>query len=99
MSANLYSFRGCKNVTLDQNLYDGGLKLNATTIDMDAGEVHVGEGENVVVNGNANVLPAVRNVSYESSDESVLQIAEDGTATGLKQGTATVKAYVQMGEE
>lgn len=99
MSANLYSFRGCKNVTLDQNLYDGGLKLNATTIDMDAGEVHVGEEENVVVNGNANVLPAVRNVSYESSDESVLQIAEDGTATGLKQGTATVKAYVQMGEE
>lgn len=98
-SSNLYAFNGCKNVTLADNIYDGGLKLNATTQNMDEGEVHVGEGENVVVDGDANVLPAVRGIVYESSDETALKINEDGTATGLKPGMAVVKAYVQSGTE
>ncbi|MEY8426568.1 NPCBM/NEW2 domain-containing protein [Lachnospiraceae bacterium 46-15] len=98
-SSNLYAFNGCKNVTLSNNVYDGGLKLNATTQNMDEGEVHVAEGEDVVVDGDANVLPAVRGIVYESSDEAVLKIAEDGTATGLKPGTTVVKAYVQNGTE
>lgn len=98
-SSNLYAFNGCKNVTLADNVYDGGLKLNATTQNMDESEVHPAEGENVVVNGDANVLPAVRGICYESSDEAVLRINEEGTATGVKPGTAVVKAYVQNGTE
>lgn len=98
-SSNLYAFNGCKNVTLADNVYDGGLKLNATTWNMDAGEVHVDQEENVVVDGDANVLPSVQGILFESSDESVLKIQEDGTATGVKPGTAEVKAYVQNGTE
>ena len=71
MSSNLYAFNGCKDVTLDDNYYDGGLKLNATTNNMGAEEITVGEQEGVVVNGDANVLPATKGIVYESSDERV----------------------------
>ncbi len=98
-SANLYSFNGCKNVTLDGNYYDGGLKLNAATANMDAGEVHTGAGEDVVINGSAHVLPALKNIRYVSSDESILTVNADGTATGIAPGTATVRAYVPAGKD
>ncbi len=99
MSSDLYSFNGCKGVTLDGNYYDGGLKLNVQTSNMGTGDVTVGAEEGVVVNGNANVLPAVRNIRFESSDESILKIEADGTATGLTPGTVTVLAYMPFGEE
>lgn len=99
LSANLYAFNGCKNVTLDKNYYDGGLKLNATTNNMNAEEVHVGADEGVIVNGSANVLPALKNILYESSDESILKINADGTATGIAPGTATIRAYVPAGRD
>ena len=98
LTSNLYYFNGCKNVILDQNTYDGGLKLNATTSNMDNSDVNVGADEGVVVNGNANVLPAMPEVHFESSDENVLTIAPDGTATGVNPGTVTVKAFVQLGD-
>lgn len=99
MSSNLYAFNGCKEVYLDGNYYDGGLKLNASTNNMGEADIIVGAEEGVVVNGSANVLPAVKNIMFESSDERILKIEADGTATGLAPGTVTVRAYVPAGGE
>ncbi len=99
-SSQLYSFNGCKDVTIEGNSYDGGLNLRASTSNMTAEEeLTIGAEEDVVLGSN-NILPEnSAETQYEISDESVLKINDDKTVTGINAGTATIRAYVEIGSE
>lgn len=100
LTSNLYSFNGSTGVVLADNIYDGGLRLNATTGGgMTDSDIDISGENNLVLNGSANQLPVITGITYTSSDETVLQINENGTATGLKAGTAEVKARVKTGPD
>lgn len=89
-NSGLFSFNGCKEVYLGANLYDGGLKKNASLSNMDAAEVTQQEGEGVVVNGAENKTQELGTLSYESSDESVLTVSPAGTVRAVGEGSASV---------
>lgn len=100
LTSDLYSFNGSTGVVLADNIYDGGLRLNATTGGgMADSDIDISGEKDLVLNGSANQLPVITGITYTSSDESVLQIDENGTATGLKAGTAEVKACVKTGPD
>lgn len=100
LTSDLYSFNGSTGVVIADNIYDDGLKLNATTSGgMTDNDIDVSGEENLVVNGPANQLPALSGITYVSSDESILQISENGEATGLRAGEAEVKACVKVGPD
>ena len=100
LTSDLYSFNGSTGVVIADNIYDDGLKLNATTGGgMTDSDIDVSGEENLVVNGPANQLPAISGVTYVSSDKSILQIDENGVARGLKAGEVEVKACVKTGPD
>lgn len=101
-NSKLYSFNGCKNVTINNNTYDGGLNLRADLSNMEASDLTIGANEGVQT-GKDNMLPPELEgeitVRFESSDTAVVKINADGkTATGLKAGEATIKAYMKVGD-
>ena len=98
LSSGLYSFSGCEDVRISGNTYDGGLNLRANKSAMQEDGLIV-EDEGVAV-GSDSKQPAELEgltVQYEVSDPEVLSVAEDGALTALKEGTATVKAYLLIG--
>lgn len=98
-TSQLYHFNGCKDVSIGNNTYDGGLNLKATTANMSASEdLTIEAGEGVAVGSDNKTPAASREISYEVSDESILSISSSGKMTALSPGKATVRAYVELGE-
>ena len=99
-SSQLYSFNGCKDVSVEGNSYDGGLNLRASASNMTADtDLSIGAEENVLLGSN-NILPEnSAETQYEISNGSVLKINDDQTITGINAGTATIRAYVEIGSE
>lgn len=91
-SREMYYLLGCKNVEISGNSYDDGLKLAAILRSTDADEVHLGEGENISLNGPGGVTAKQATLTYESSDKEVLKVTSGGKLTALKEGTAKVRA-------
>ena len=91
-TSDLFSFNGCREVTLSGNLYDGGLKLGGSIANMSRSDITMGPDENISIGGNAVTLPSVEKISYESSDDSIVQVTSAGVAVGLREGTAKVRA-------
>lgn len=99
-SSQLYAFNGCKEVELGGNQYDGGLNLKATVSNMTADtDLTIGEGEGVLLGNDNKTKADSAPTAYEVSDTSVLDVDENGVMTGIAPGTATVKAYIEIGGE
>ena len=93
---NVFKFVKSKNVTISGNTYDDGLKRYVVTDADTESTLHVTDGElSIVRNEDGAPSPAVGKVTFVNSDPDVLYVADDGTVTGLKEGSATVYAYYE----
>ena len=92
---NAFTFNGCRNVNISDNIYDKGVTRRVNITNMQNSEVKIGENEGVSIG--SGTQPASEMI-YVSSDPEVVRV--DGTTghvTGLKKGTATVTAYELVG--
>lgn len=90
---DLYVFNGCKNVQLENNTYDTGLKMNASIWNMQRSDIQIADGEDISV-GNGGVTDSVDAVYYESSEPQVAAVSQDGVIMGISQGEAEIRAYM-----
>jgi len=91
---NVFEFTACKNVVIEGNTYDDGMKNYAVIRNMPEGNLS-SRDEDITVVTNAS-LPADEPVSdlvYVSSDPDVVSVDADGQVTALAEGSAQVYAY------
>lgn len=95
LNSNLFFFDACNQVSLSGNTYDGGLNKRANlTGGMSADEKYISIDKNEGIKiGTDNKSPAVGNVYYQSSDESVVTVSGSGRVSAVGEGVAKVKAY------
>lgn len=99
---NVYEFTKCKNVLLEGNTYDDGLKRYAVLSGMSDSSLTNKDADITVIHDDRSQpasAPAT-NIQYTSSDPDVLSVDENGKMTAKKAGAVTVKAcYNWNGEE
>lgn len=98
---NLYEFKKCKNVVLEGNTYDDGLKNYAVLEGTSESNITNKDADITVVSG-SGTNPAsapVTNIQYRSSDPSVISVDANGRMTAKKAGKATVSAYYVWDEK
>ncbi len=91
---NVFEFTACKNVVIEGNTYDDGMKNYAVLRNMPEGNL-TNEDPDITVVTSAS-LPADEPVSdlvYVSSDPDVVSVDAEGQVTALASGTAEVYAY------
>ena len=91
---NAFTFNGCRNVNISDNIYDKGVTRRINITNMQNSEVKIGENEGVSIG--SGTQPASE-IIYVSSDPEVVRVDGTGHVTGLKKGTATVTAYELVG--
>ena len=91
---NAFTFNGCRNVNISDNIYDKGVTRRVDITNMQNSEVKIGENEGVSIG--SGTQPASEMI-YVSSDPEVVRVDGTGHVTGLKKGTATVTAYELVG--
>ena len=96
---NLFQFKACKNVVIEGNTYDDGLKLCAVadTATKNNGLTVNDEEIKVVTSATAASEP-VADIQYASTEPSVAKVDENGNITGVSEGTATVFAYYKWND-
>lgn len=98
---NVYEFTKCKNVTLEGNTYDDGLKLYAVLSDMPDEYLNNHDADiKIAHDRNQPASAAVSGIRYRSSNPDVLSVDTNGRMSAKKSGTAEVQAYYEWnGEE
>lgn len=91
---NAFTFNGCRNVNISDNIYDKGVTRRVDITNMQNSEVKIGENEGVSIG--SGTQPASEMI-YVSSDPEVVRVDGTGHVIGLKKGTATVTAYELVG--
>ena len=94
---NLYEFTKCKNVVIEGNTYDDGLKKYAVLRNAadSADEIHV-TNDPTIVTRNRNEAPSeALHVQYATTDASIATVDESGLVTALKPGAVDVYAYYE----
>ena len=91
---NAFTFNGCRNVNISDNIYDKGVTRRVDITNMQNSEVKIGENEGVSIG--SGTQPASEMI-YVSSDPEVVRVDGTGHVTGLKKGTATIT--VQSGSK
>lgn len=93
-SINAFTFNGCRNVNISDNVYDKGVNRNVNISNMQNSEVTIGSNENVTIGSGTQ---AASEMIYVSSDPETVRVDGTGHVTGVKTGTATVTAYELVG--
>lgn len=91
---NVFVFKKSKDVVISGNTYDDGMKnyvVNLNSINLNVED----DVLTTVTNEDGAVSPAVGKVTFVNSNPDVLYVDEDGTAIGLKEGSATIYAYYE----
>ncbi|MEY8426483.1 leucine-rich repeat protein [Lachnospiraceae bacterium 46-15] len=98
---NVYEFTKCKNVTLEGNTYDDGLKMYAVLSNMPDEYLNNKDKDiTAAYDRNQPAAEAVSDIQYKSSAPEILSVDKNGRMTAKKAGTAEVWAYyVWNGEE
>lgn len=91
---NAFTFNGCRNVDISDNIYDKGVTRRINLSNMQSSEVKIGENEGLSIG--SGTQPASEMI-YVSSDPEVVRVDGTGHVTGLKKGTTTVTAYELVG--
>lgn len=93
---NAFTFNGCRNVNISDNIYDKGVTRRVNITNMQNSEVKIGENEGVSIG--SGTQPASEMI-YVSSDPEVVRVDGTGHVTGLKKGTATVTAVKVLAKD
>ena len=94
-NGRLFDLNGCRNVTIENNTYDGGLNTGISISNMSPTDITV-QNDIAAVNED-NRTSTVDKIVYESSDEEVLKAFNDGMLIAVGEGNATVKACLISG--
>ena len=96
---NLFQFKKCKNVLIEGNTYDDGLKLCAV-VDQDTinNKITVNDEEIKVVTSSTAASAPVADIQYATTDPAVVKVDENGSITGVAEGTANVFAYYKWND-
>ncbi len=92
--ANVLEFKNSKNVVVENNYYDDGLRKNVLIEGMDSKNLKLKDDLNVL-NNREKTEPSdvVSNIQYASTNPEVVSIDSNGKMTANKEGTAEVFAY------
>ncbi len=91
---NVYEFKKCKNVVLEGNTYDDGLKRYAVLQGMQEANLTNHDSEiQVVSERGLSPSQPVGKISYASTDPEVVFVDHSGKYTAKKEGTADILAY------
>ena len=97
---NVYEFTKCKNVVLEGNTYDDGLKQYAVLSNMpDAYLSNRDPDIKIAYDREQPVTDPVRNIGYVSSNPEVLSIDANGKMVAREAGEASVYAYYMWNGE
>lgn len=97
---NIFEFTKSKNILIEGNTYDDGLKRYAVAHD-DATASNItlkDEDITLVRDRNQAVAPAIADIIYASSNPEVATVEKDGTIVGKKAGTIKVFAYYKWND-
>ena len=91
---NVFEFTKCKNVILEGNTYDDGLKKYAVLSGMDESNlINHDKDIKVVNNRNEAVSNPVEKINYVSSNPAIATVDDSGNLTAISQGKTKVYAY------
>ena len=91
---NVFEFTKCKDVRLEGNTYDDGMKLYAVLSGMqESSLINLDPEIKVTNNVNGAASNPVQDICYASTNPDVASVDAKGRITARKEGTATVFAY------
>ncbi len=91
---NVFEFTACKDVLVEGNTYDDGMKNYAVIRNMPEGNLTMNDDEiTVVTNASMPADDPVSDLIYVSSDPDVIRMDADGRMTAKSAGTADIYAY------
>lgn len=94
-SNRLFHLRGCKNVNISGNLYDGGLNAGTAIYEgTDVSDITISDG---AANNESKLLDAVGQVYYVSDNKDVVVVSDAGLVQAVGEGTANVTVYSVCG--
>ena len=95
---NVYEFTKCKNVVLEGNTYDDGLKRYAILQNMSEGSLTNKDADITVLPTYDREQPAsapATNIKYRSSNPDVISVNDNGLMTAKRAGKANIEAYYE----
>ncbi|WP_044296133.1 InlB B-repeat-containing protein [Robinsoniella peoriensis] len=94
---NVYEFTKCKNVLIEGNTYDDGLKLYAVKHPgMSDHNLVIRDKEiKMVEDRNQPVADPVRRIHYASTNPEVISVDDNGNMTGKSNGRSQIFAYYE----
>ena len=96
---NVYEFTKCKNVVLEGNTYDDGLKRYAVLSGMQEGNLTNRDSDIAVVSDRGQEASApVGKICYASTDPGIVYVDHSGRYTAVKEGTAEILAYYEWND-
>lgn len=91
---NVYEFTKCKNVVIEGNTYDDGLKRYAVLSGMSEGNFINGDAQiQTASDRNQPATDPVTDIRYASTDPDVVSVDAKGSITARAEGRAAVFAY------
>ncbi|MBY0755330.1 Ig-like domain-containing protein [Clostridium sardiniense] len=92
--ANVLEFKNSKNVVLENNFYDDGLKQNVLLEGMSTDNLKMTDNLKVLTKReNTKPSEAVSDIQYASTNPEVLSVDKNGKMTAHKEGSVEVFAY------
>lgn len=92
--ANVLEFKNSKNVVVEDNYYDDGLRKNVLIEGMDSNNLNLKDNLNILTNREkTEPSEVVSNIQYASSNPEIVSVDGNGKITANKEGTAEVFAY------
>ena len=96
---NLFQFKACKDVLIEGNTYDDGLKLCAVVDQATKNNgLTVNDEEIKVVTSASAAAAPVTEIQYATTEPEVVKVDAEGNITGVAEGSATVFAYYKWND-
>lgn len=94
--SQIFALRGCSNVLIAGNTYDTGLTRTVSLSSTSRDSVTIENDEAVI--GSSSVVSTQAEISYTSSDPSVISVDASGVVTAHKPGQAVIQAAAVNGD-
>lgn len=96
LNTRAYQFKGCYNVTIEGNTYDAGVNAGSSLSDnTKESDINV---KNDIVQLNKDNKTDLGQIYYQSSDEKIATVTDNGVVCAVKEGTVTITPYLVAGE-